>query len=209
MIDPDPLAQKKMLKINTEMAMLIAMLACAGQALGAGLPSPTVDVLAWPRMSSSEFGCYMEQSLGHRDKRFNCSLMGYENQGDPCSNVDTYTEGPELPASLAARIHPLATQVQLSWEHGELQQVTLLLKGTLNEAEVRNAFKLPRAEAYLLSETELGTLPENIMDTSVQYESTQDSPGTGPSDSSSGVTSVMLTGFDHMGAGDVECRAEE
>lgn len=209
MIVPGLLVQRKMLKFNTDMAMFIALLACAGQTFGAGLPPPTVDVLAWPRMSSSEFGCYMEQSLGHRDKRFNCSLKGYENQGDPCSNGDAYTEGPELPASLAARIHPLATQVQLSWEHGELQQVTLLLKGTYNEAEVRNAFKLPRAEAYLLSEAEQGTLPENIMDTSVQYESTDDSMGKRPSNPSSGFTSVMLTGFDHMGAGDVDCGTDE
>ncbi|MGF6110324.1 hypothetical protein [Pseudomonas frederiksbergensis] len=175
----------------------IVLFTCAHQALAADLPPASVDVLAWPRMSSSAFGCYMEKTLGHRDKRFNCALKGYENQGDPCTNAAAYEEGPDFPAHLAARVHPLATQVQMSWEHGELQQVTIVLKGTLDEVAVRNAFKLPRTEAYLLSEAEQGALPENIMDARVQ------------GDPSNGLTSLMLTGFDHMGAGDVDCNADE
>lgn len=181
----------------SRLAYFIVLLACADQTFGADLPPASVDVLAWPRMSSSEFGCYMEKTLGHRDQRFNCALKGYENQGDPCTNTDAYEEGPIFPVSLAARIHPLAKDVQLSWEHGELQQVTIVLKGTLDEVEVRNAFKLPRAEAFKLSEAEQGALPGNIMDSSVQ------------GDPSTGLTSVMLTGFDHMGAGDVDCNADE
>lgn len=175
----------------------IVVFTCTHQALAADLPPASVDVLAWPRLSSSAFGCYLEKTLGHRDKRFNCALKGYENQGDPCTNAAAYAEGPEFPARLAARVHPLAKDVELSWEHGELQQVTLVLKGTFNEVEVRRAFKLPRAEAYSLSEAEQGALPENIMDTSVQ------------ADPSNGLTLVMLTGFDHMGAGDVDCNADE
>ena len=196
-----------MFKVNTDMALFIVLLTCADQALGADLAPASVNVLVWPRMSSSEFDCYMEKTLGHRDKRFNCALKGYKNQGDPCNKTDAYVEGPAFPASLAARIHPLATQVQLSWEHGELQQVTLLLKGTFSEVEVRNAFKLPRAEGYMLSEAEQWSLPGNIMNFDVQYESVDSSPGKRPGDRSSGLTSVMLTGFDHMGAGDVDCNA--
>lgn len=96
---------------------------------------------------------------------------------------------------------PLACNLPLT-----LNSISLCI---LNDAEVRSAFKLPRAEAYLLSEAEQGTLPENLMDTSVQYESINGSPGQRPSDPSSGLTSVQLTGFNHMGAGDVDCSAEE
>jgi len=198
-----------MFKVNTDMAVLLVLLTCANQALGADLAPPDINVLAWPRMSSSEFGCYMEKTLGHRDKRFNCALKGYENQGDPCNNPDAYEEGPDFPASLAARIHPLATQVQLNWEHGELQQVTIMLKGILNEVEVRKAFKLPATEGCKLSETERRSLPANIMDTNVQFETINSSLGKNPADSSQGLTSVVLTGFDHMGAGDVDCSADE
>lgn len=175
----------------------IVLLSCTHQALAADLPPASVDVLAWPRLSSSVFGCYMEKTLGHRDPRFNCALKGYDNQGDPCTNPTAYEEGPDFPARLAARVHPLAKDVELSWEHGELQQVTIVLQGMFDEVEVRKAFKLPRAEAYTLTEAEQGALPENIMDTSVQ------------ADPSNGLTSVTLTGFDHMGAGDVDCSADE
>jgi hypothetical protein len=198
-----------MFKVGTGIAVFTAWLACSGPALGAELAPASLNVLAWPRMSSSEFGCYMEKTLGHRDPRFNCALKGYENQGDPCDNTEAYEEGPGFPASLATRVHPLATDVQLSWEHGELQQVTITLKGTLNEAEVRNAFKLPSADAYQLSEAQQQSMPENLMDSSVQYQTLNSSAGEGPSDPSQGLTSVMLTGFDHMGAGDVDCSAEE
>jgi len=198
-----------MFKVGTDIAVLTVLLACAGQAFGAELAPASVNVLAWPRMSSSEFGCYMENTLGHRDPRFNCALKGYENQGDPCDNPQAYEEGPGFPANLAAKVHPLATDVQLSWEHGELQQVTITLKGTLNEAEVRKAFKLPSAEAYELSEAEQRSMPENLMDTSVQYQTVNNSAGEGSSDPSQGLTSVMLTGFDHMGAGDVDCSDDE
>ncbi len=171
---------------------------------------PNVNVLAWPRMSSSEFGCYMEQTLGHQDKRFNCSLKNYENQGDPCTNTDAYYEGPILPANLATRVHPLAREIELSWEHGELQQVTVTLEGTLSEAEVRNAFELPLATNHPSPET-AQRLPENVMDAQVEYplEPINSSPGKLPGTPSPGLTSIVLTGFDHMGAGDVDCDAEQ
>ncbi|WP_244912103.1 hypothetical protein [Burkholderia aenigmatica] len=45
------------------------------------------------------------------------------------------------------------------------------------------------------------------MDTSVQYppSPTDDSLGQRPSHPARGTTAVMLYGFDHMGAGDVDC----
>lgn len=199
-----------MLKVNVGITAFIALLALAGHTLGADQQPPGVNVLAWPRMPSSEFGCYMEKTLGHRDKRFNCSLKRYRNQGDPCKNPDTYNEGPLFPASLAARIHPLATQVQLNWEHGELQQVTVTLKGTLNEVQLRKAFELPRA-GDASPEAEQQLLPKNIMDAHIEHslEPSNSSLEIHPSDPSLGLTSVTLVGFEHMGAGDVDCDTEQ
>ncbi|WP_423763014.1 hypothetical protein [Burkholderia sp. NLJ2] len=188
-------------------AAAVPALAGASPASDAGLARPAVDIRAWPRMTSPKFGCYVETTFDYRDKRFNCTLKKYRNAGDACKNTKAYYEGPAFPDRLAARVHPLATKVELDWEHGDLQMVTVTLKGTWNEADVRKAFGLPRAEGRKLTEAELRKQPDNLMDTSIQYPSspTDNSLGRRPSDPAHGTTAVMLYGFDHMGAGDVEC----
>ena len=195
---------------ESALAVLVAavpLLAAANPSTGAALPKPTVDIRAWPRMPSPAFGCTLEKTFDYRDKRFNCMLKKYRNTGDACRNTTAYYEGPAFPDRLAARVHPLATKVDLDWEHGDLQMVTVMLKGTWNEADVRKAFGLPRAEGRKLTEAELRKQPANLMDTSIQYPSSPVDDGLGrrPSDPAHGTTAVMLYGFDHMGAGDVEC----
>ena len=125
------------------LAVLVAavpLLAAANPSSGTPVPKPTVDVRAWPRMTSPTFGCYVETTFGYRDKRFNCALKKYRNTGDACRNTKAYYEGPAFPDRLAASVHPLATKVELDWEQGRLQMVTVTLKGTWNEADVRKAF---------------------------------------------------------------------
>ncbi|KFG98253.1 hypothetical protein GQ56_0104125 [Burkholderia paludis] len=195
---------------ESALAVLVAaasLLAAANPATAATLQKPTVDIRAWPRMTSPEFGCYFETSFGYRDKRFNCSLKKYRNTGDACRNTKAYYEGPAFPDRLAAGVHPLATKVELDWEHGALQMVTVTLKGTWNEAEVRRAFGLPRAEGTRLTEAELRSQPDNLMNTSIQYPSDalDERVAKRPSDPARGTTAVMLYGFDHMGAGDAGC----
>ncbi|AKM04006.1 hypothetical protein [Burkholderia pyrrocinia] len=188
-------------------AAAVPALAGASPASDAGLTRPAIDIRAWPRMSSPAFGCTLEKTFDYRDKRFNCTLKKYRNTGDACKNTKAYYEGPAFPDRLAARVHPLATKVELDWEHGDLQMVTVTLKGTWNEADVRKAFGLPHAAGRKLTEAELRKQPDNLMDTSIQYPSspTDDSLGRRPSDPAHGTTAVMLYGFDHMGAGDVGC----
>ncbi|VWB33108.1 hypothetical protein BLA14095_01307 [Burkholderia lata] len=199
---------------ESALAVLVAampLLAAANPSSGTPLPKPNVDVRAWPRTTSPTFGCYVETTFGYRDKRFNCALKKYRNTGDACKNTKAYYEGPVFPDRLAASVHPLATKVELDWEHGDLQMVTITLKGTWNEADVRRAFGLPRAEGRKLTEAELRSVPDNLMDTSVQYPSDplDESLAKRPSNAARGTTAVMLYGFDHMGAGDVDCGGGE
>lgn len=196
------------------LAVLVAavpLLAAANPSSGTPVPKPTVDVRAWPRMTSPTFGCYVETTFGYRDKRFNCALKKYRNTGDACKNTTAYYEGPAFPDRLAASVHPLATKVELDWEQGRLQMVTVTLKGTWNEADVRKAFGLPRAEGSKLTEAELRSAPGNLMDTSVQYPSSalDESLAKRASNPARGTTAVMLYGFDHMGGGDVDCGGGE
>lgn len=131
-------------------------------------------------MRADAFGCLLEQSLGHRDAKFNCALKGYVNQGDPCRKPDAYAEGPAFPDALASKIDRDVTHVELSWEHGELQSATFQFGKRLSKAEARRRLHLP------------AKLPENVQSVDVQ-----DCSKAGPC--------VILTGFEHQGAGDVNC----
>ena len=149
---------------------------------GPRLDAATINVLSWARMSSPDFGCYMEKTLGHRDARFNCALKNYKNHGEPCRNTKAYYEGPQFPERLASRVHPLATYINLDWEHGDLSGITVVLKGMFSEQEVRDAFKVPKEF----------TDKDNVVEADVQSCAT-------------GMTCLIVYGFYHMGAGDVDC----
>lgn len=146
----------------------------------ADLPPATLNILGWPRMSAAAFGCYMEKTLGHRDSQFNCGLKNVK-EGDPCVDTANYYAGPKFPKALANRIHPLASDVDLSFEHGKLQRVAVTLTGKFDEGAVRTAFGL----------ADQG-LPQSVTTASVQ-------------DCSLTSTCLLLIGFDHVGAGDVDC----
>lgn len=154
-------------------------------AMAQSLQPASVDLMQWPRMDSPSFGCYMEKTFGHRDPRFNCSLKGYENKGDPCKNTDAYYEGPAFPGALASKVQPQVKDIDLSWEHGELQMVAITVTGEYSDQDVQRAFKLP---SPVTDKAPAG----NVMSVDIDH-------------GNRGVTVISLTGFDHQGAGDVDC----
>jgi hypothetical protein len=166
-------------------ALFSAICVLMAQAHGTDMPSARVNIMSWPRMNAASFRCYMERTIGYRDKRFNCSLTHYRNAGDPCKNTDAYYEGPVFPNAFATKIHPLASDVVLSWEHGELQDVSITLDGTFSDQAVRKAFTLPPAQGNAYPTF-------NVMRVDIDH-------------SHPGKTVLSLTGFDHQGAGDVDC----
>ena len=149
-------------------------------AYAADFPPFSIDLLSWPRASPADIGCRMEKLLGHRDARFNCDLKNYESSGDPCKNTMAYYEGPTFPDKLAARVHPLATGVDLAFEHGALQSIVVWLHGDFSEQQVLQALGLHAG----------ADRGDNIMSISIQHANG---------------TSLGIQGFDHMGAGDVDC----
>jgi len=83
----------------------------------------------------------------------------------------------------AATVAPGVAEIRLSWEHGDLQSVVIVLRGGWSEPDARRRLGLPAA----------GTaLPPNVQSIGVQRCGRDH-------------TCVDLVGFDHMGAGDVEC----
>jgi hypothetical protein len=162
---------------------LFAALAFGVVAHAADAPLPALvktDPLTWTRALVDRFGCFLEKQFGSRDARFNCGLKNYVNKGDPCEKTDVYNEGPGFPAAKAATINPLVRSVDLSWEHGELQQVALTLTKKMPADEVRKIFALPKKN---------DERRDNVMSVDVQ-------------DCGKNATCVVIQGFDHVGAGD-------
>lgn len=142
--------------------------------------------MSWPRTRADVFGCFLEKTFGVRDERFNCLLKGYVNKGDPCRSADAYYEGPRFPAAKADRIAPEVASVELAWEHGELQAVSLTLTRKMTARRVRKLLRLP-------SKTD--GIPKNVMNVDIQ-------------DCGKTATCVIIRGFEHLGAGDVDCGAQ-
>ncbi|WP_158568879.1 MULTISPECIES: hypothetical protein [unclassified Duganella] len=158
----------------------VAAAAMLAPAYGGEVARARLDVLQWPRMSVRDFGCMLEQSLGHREPKFNCSLKKFKPVDNPC--VSAYYDGFEFPPALVSKVHPLLSNIELAWEHGQLQSVSLDFKGKIDANALRKAFGLDKTPAY----------PENIMSVDIQ-------------DCSRDSVCLLIQGFDHMGAGDVDC----
>ena len=144
--------------------------------------SPTINVLAWPRMQVNKLGCLFEKELDYKDRRFNCSMQHYKNKGDPCKKIKQYYEGFEFPKSKIKQIHPLLEDVRLEWEHGALQMVSMTFPKSMSKEQILKLFNIPDANTY----------PNNIMSIRLQ-------------DCSLTHYCLSLVGFEHMGAGDVDC----
>jgi hypothetical protein len=151
-----------------------AAAAAPAQAPAAGVPTKH-DVLSWPRMTPSKFGCLLEKSFGTKDKQFNCASAKKKAKADEAG-----TEGPSFPEAKAAALQASVKSVKLVWERGELQSVSFTLTGKLSVDEVRRLFKLPAKD---------NNPQANV--TSISIE-----------DCSAADTCLTLQGFDHQGAGD-------
>lgn len=57
---------------------------------------------------------FFENEFLHKDLKFNCSLKNYKNK--------------------ESKVHAEISSIDLSWEHGDLQNVALTLKKKMTEA---------------------------------------------------------------------------
>jgi hypothetical protein len=171
---------KKLPRECATVLVLSGVLSGANIQAAQSIPSPSHDVLAWPRMSVRDFGCFLEETFDFKDPKFNCSLKNYKPNGDPCA--DGYYEGFEFPDELARKVHPLLDNIELTWEHGELQSISLSFKQKIDADVLRRAFHVPEETSY----------PKNVLDVDVQ-------------DCSRDGVCLLIQGFEHVGAADVEC----
>jgi hypothetical protein len=141
-----------------------------------------VNMLHWLRMDLAAFGCLLENEFSYRHPQYNCSLRNYKNDGDPCKNTQAYYEGLTFPDDKRIEIHSLIDTIMLDFEHGELRQIDLQFTSSLTEKEVRHIFSIDSAD-----------LPQNVV--AIDYHEAD----------SGRINGLMLVGFEHIGAGDVDC----
>lgn len=175
--------------------MLLPVLPAAAQDISADAP-PSVaqagpdpaDVTSWPGASVDRFGCMLEQDFGGQSQRFGCAVKNYVNRGNPCSAPEAYYEGPQLPGDLATRISPLLQSIDVKYEAGRVQSVTLFFAARHTDSAIRAAFGLPSADAKL---------PANLI--------ALDIDGCRPDGPTQICNIVLMEGFRHRGAGDGAC----
>jgi len=144
------------------------------------------------RKTPVEIGCILEKAFQYRDPVFNCSYINYVNKGDPCVKTTEYYEGLKIPAALFTKMHAAIKDIQLDFEHGSLREINITFLDSLPKEKIRAIFNLP---------AENSSLPDNIM--SINFGDNVYS-GNKPADPN--FTSwLTITGFEHMGAGDVDC----
>ena len=148
-------------------------------------------LVSFLRKSPAEIGCIFENEFHYRDSIFNCSNKNYINEGDPCNNTDAYYEGIRIPDSVAVKIHPKIAKFELHFENGELQEMTVTFKDSIDKSALAKIFELPTETGY----------PENVI--SINYgENIVSADKPQNEDYTKWLT---ITGFDHQGSGDVDC----
>ena len=153
------------------------------QAVEAADKSATT-VLAWFKMNPAEFGCHLQKTFGVRDKKWNCDIKEFKAAGDPCKNTAAYYAGPKFPKKLVKKLNARLSDVQMAWEHGDLQDVSLYFGGKVSDAEARKLFGLP----------------EKGVPAGFSYIGLQDC--------AKDRSCLVIENFEHMGAGDVDCGDE-
>jgi hypothetical protein len=173
-------------------AVLVLVCCAATPGVAQTPPLDAKNVLSWPRAPIDKFGCMLERDFETKDAKFNCALRNYVHVSNVCDPASPYYEGPEFPAGKAAKIMEQFEEIRVAHEHGEVQAVTVVLKQRLTQTAIRTLLGLPISPR--------AALPPNIASVDIQ--------GCRPDGASQICNLVVIEGFEHMGAGDVDCGEE-
>lgn len=149
-------------------------------------------LLTWARKTPVEIGCMLENEFSYRDTIFNCNYKNYVNNGDPCKNTDEYYEGINFPVELASKVNSLIENINLKFEHGNLQEISITFKESLLKNEIKQMFDLPVTRQ---------DFPDNVMNIQYGENVLSNEKPINPNYTKW----LTITVFEHMGAGDVDC----
>lgn len=151
------------------------------------------DVMSWMRKPVNDFSCMLEKEFGHHSEMYPCGKM-VNVQYDPLQS--NWNDGPEVPDNIVKAIHPLVKNVFVKFEHGDLHTLTVTLEEKMIMQDVQRIFSLPNPYDEYRNEKYT-----HVMSVSFDEYSADDNPQF--SVNPVFVTSFTLTGFEHMGAGDM------
>lgn len=150
-------------------------------------------LITWLRKSPVEISCMLESQLGYIDPVFKCGNKNYVNKGDPCKKTKEYYEGLQIPDNVAFHIYPLFKTITLAFEHGNLQDLSIEFNDSMTIDKIKELFNLP---------SERNKFPDNIM---YIWYGENISASNKPTDPKY-TRWLTIVGFDHLGAGDVDCK---
>lgn len=143
------------------------------------------DLLSWPRMNAQTFGCVLERKTGYKDKDFNCTKQNRKpDWGSPCNPTESSYTGPQIPEYIASTLHPTIAEIQLDWDFGRIQSITIQFKKKISPQELKVIFPDLKQHAPFLQ--------SNLMNVSLQQ-------------CSKNTSCLVLQGFEHMGAAETDC----
>lgn len=106
------------------------------------------EVVPWLRAKADTFGCFLEGRFGYRDPKFNCKLQNYVNRSTACEGSEQFGEGPAFPQAHVQDVNPIIRKIDLAWERGELQAISLELNAKYSNAQVEKLLHLPSTGHY-------------------------------------------------------------
>ena len=141
----------------------------------------SIPVSDWPNMAIEKFGCYIEREFGVKPKKFNCDIKGYTPQKDVCADEKAYYEGLEFPEERVKVVSNSLKDIQIIFEHGNIQQVSFEFPLDVKKPDAINALKISRP------------LPKNII--KATYEKCSNTSNC-----------LKLVGFEHLSREQANCK---
>ncbi|HEY5824125.1 MAG TPA: hypothetical protein VIT44_07165 [Cyclobacteriaceae bacterium] len=149
-------------------------------------------VISWLGAPVDKFTCELQKRFSYEDDGFKCGVKPTE-KWDP--EKPSYYAGPVFPVDKVKMVHPLISNIDIVWEHGEIQTIRFTFENELSVESVQRIFNLPRTKE------DWTTYYSYIFD--ISYGSLRLEDINTNDFKLLRVKSLDLVAFEHMGAGDI------
>jgi hypothetical protein len=97
----------------------------------------------WLRQPVEKFTCTLAKDYGYEDPKFKCGIKPAKK---PDPRDESWNAGPVFPKNKVKGIHPLLSDLEIEWEHGDIRTLTFTFEKELSVQTVQRMFNLPRTQ---------------------------------------------------------------